>query len=229
MDVTEGDRKAAWSVLYDRFGELPVPQQRVNEIQADLTRREAQLLEARSELLAAQSRISQLEKEKSEGMEILFSSGPIRCCNGISHMYEKDCLYCVAEKAEAERDQLKSERDEAVEQIRISQDAIAGCTALREWGRCTINYFGSQIIGICNQLVGGINTINAVDADRNRLQRRLDAVLRAHGQLSDSYSALLLNRGGLQAKLDAALAITNTPEWFDTPCARAVREVVGEK
>jgi hypothetical protein len=48
MAYSEQEKRAAWQALYVRFGELPVPEKRVNEVQCDLTRAKELLERVRS-------------------------------------------------------------------------------------------------------------------------------------------------------------------------------------
>jgi hypothetical protein len=50
----------------------------------------------------AEQRIAELEGEKREQESILLSLGPITCRHDKQHEYYDGCLYCKAEKAEAD-------------------------------------------------------------------------------------------------------------------------------
>jgi ssDNA-binding Zn-finger/Zn-ribbon topoisomerase 1 len=144
---------------------MAVSRRNLGNTLAALVCRERQLLECKAELLAALSRINQLEKDATE----------------VVWIYECDkCAWIANPEHLGQR--------------------------CRKCGGTCIRYATSAIGERQNVYFSNVYRREQLRAEKAESER-----------------------DQLQLKLDAALAKTNTPEWFDTPCARAVREVVGDK
>jgi hypothetical protein len=61
----------------------------------------------------------------------------------------------------------------------------------------------------------GTQMLEKAEAERDRLKADYKSVV-------DSYARLVVKHGRIAV-------VTETPEWFDSPCARAVREVIESK
>jgi len=85
--------------------------------------------------MAAQKRVAELEAENKESEDLLFTFGPITCRNGVPHVREVACLYCVLDEARAQtraaEDRLTEMRELADSSAALVHDLTVGTAQLR--------------------------------------------------------------------------------------------------
>jgi Tfp pilus assembly pilus retraction ATPase PilT len=95
--------------------------------------------------------------------------------------------------------------------------------------RCVEACRERQLLEAKAELLATQSRISQSEKERDEARESALESMRLRNQWMTKHDGKAAELRCVEAKLAQILAITNTPEWFDSPCARAVREVVGEK
>lgn len=190
--------------------------------------RERQLLGVKAELLSAKSRIRELEHERDQRNRLMH--GKVRFVPSAEDPKKCVCLYCVQNfealadhAAEMEMElYLPGGWIDRAEKAEAERDALQELLGMDERGIAAIKNILAERDRLKSELETALQQRDAAMTGQTERQSQFEKM----GDLADE---AVEQRNTAEAKLSRILTITETPEWFDSPCARAAREVLEGK